>query len=417
MEVGVAKSNKKAAPSPLKIEQVPVGKLTHDPRNARLHNERNLDAIKASLRRFGQQKPIVVRKSDGVIIAGNGTLQAAVALGWEKVAVVYSDLDGTESHAFAVADNRTAELAEWDAKILAELVGDFSVPELNFDIGDIGFSKLELDKLYSDAQRNSPSSDSDDVAPIDRGGELLKKWKVKRGQVWQIGRHRLLCGDSTNAGDVALVLGGAKPNLMVTDPPYGVNLDPEWRADAGLQGRTGRMGKVTNDDRFDWTKTYALFPGGVAYVWHASSFTGDVQRNIQAAGFDIRACIVWGKNRMVLSRGHYHWQHEPCWYAVRKGATADWIGDRKQTTLWAIDQLDGDDQKSHGTQKPIECMARPIRNHSGDVYDPFLGSGTTMVAAEQLGRKCYGIEISESYCAVILERMVNHGLSPILEKR
>jgi DNA modification methylase len=186
---------------------------------------------------------------------------------------------------------------------------------------------------------------------------------------------------------------------MVSDPPYGVQYSPEWRKEAGVSDST-RLGKVTNDDRDDWSAAYALFPGDVVYLWHASTRAIDVGLHLRQTGFDIRACIIWRKQSLVLSRGHYHWMHEPCWYAVRQGKTAKWCGDRTQTTVWDIARNDGTGETTHSTQKPCECMARPIRNHGGKgdgVYDPFLGSGTTLIACEQLGRRCFGMEIEPGY--------------------
>jgi len=203
--------------------------------------------------------------------------------------------------------------------------------------------------------------------------------------------------------------------LMVTDPPYGVEYDADWRARAAASGALkcyGKpekfaVGKVSNDDRADWREAWALFPGDVAYVWHAGVASPVVADSLSACGFERRALIVWAKNSMVIGRGDYHHQHEPCWYCVRKGATGRRTDDRKQTTLWQIDKP----QKSetgHSTQKPVECMARPIRNHDApEVYDPFLGSGTTLIAAEQLGRRCFGLEISPAYCDVIVARWEN----------
>ena len=228
-------------------------------------------------------------------------------------------------------------------------------------------------------------------------------------------RHRVLCGDSTKPEDVARLLGGTVPFLMVTDPPYGVEYDPKWRDDEqALPGRTKtRMtGTVENDDRVDWTEAYKLFPGRVAYVWHAGRFAADLVLNLRVSDFEIRTQIIWRKQNFCISRGHYHWQHKPCWYAVRKGASAKWCGDRTQSTIWDIANNSpfgsGKEEVTvHGTQKPLECMARPIRNHGGpddDVYDPFLGSGTTLIAAEQLNRRCFGMEISPAYCDVIITR-------------
>lgn len=229
-------------------------------------------------------------------------------------------------------------------------------------------------------------------------GRLVKKY-----------RHRLLCGDATDAKDVARAMDGEVPNLMVTDPPYGVNYDPEWR-EAATGFAAQRKGKVTNDDRVDWSEAWRLFPGDVAYVWHAGKYAAEVAQTLE--GFEVRSHIVWRKATFALSRGHYHWMHEPCWYMVREGKTASWIGDRKQTTVWDVKQVGGfggneegeDAAQAHGTQKPVECMARPVRNHDGDVYDPFVGSGTTIIACEQLERRCFAIDIDPAYVQVALER-------------
>lgn len=200
---------------------------------------------------------------------------------------------------------------------------------------------------------------------------------------------------------------------MVTDPPYGVSYDPDWRneAVAFLKGDgTRKVGKVENDDRADWTGAFLLFPGSVAYVWHAAWHAGMVAESIKVAGFEIRTQVVWAKVRPAISRGHYNWQHEPCWYAVRKGAIANWCGDKRQSTLWKIDkpQMDADADRSslHGTQKPVECMARPIRNHAFEsVYDPFVGTGTTIVAAERTGRASFSMELKPSYCEGAIQRI------------
>lgn len=260
----------------------------------------------------------------------------------------------------------------------------------------------------------SGSGEPADAEPqIDRAAELNGKWQVKPGDLWLIGEHRLLCGDSTKAEDVARLLDGNEPNLMVTDPPYGVLLDQSWR-DKALGDKAlgkGNAGLVANDDIADWSETWKLFQGNVAYIWHASKFTDVVMQSLRSASLEPCQQIIWNKSVMVMGRSDYHFKHEPCWYAVRKGKAHDWIGDRTQTTV--IDAASpnhimsgsDEDKSAHPTQKPLECMARPIRNHKGDVYEPFCGSGTTMVAAQNLNRKCYALEISPNYCAVILERM------------
>ena len=218
--------------------------------------------------------------------------------------------------------------------------------------------------------------------------------------------HRIACGSSTDPVTVARVLAGAKPHLMVTDPPYGVEYDPSWRNQAGA-AKTKRTGKVLNDDRADWREAWALFLGEVAYVWHGALHATTVAESLMSTGFAIRSQIIWAKERLVLSRGDYHWQHEPCWYAVREKATGHWSGDRKQTTLWNIPSRDQDAATVHGTQKPVECMRRPILNNSNPgqaVYEPFMGSGTTLIAAETTGRVCFGVELNPAYVDVAVTR-------------
>jgi DNA modification methylase len=203
---------------------------------------------------------------------------------------------------------------------------------------------------------------------------------------------------------VKALLAGAEPHLMVTDPPYGVNYDPGWRHDRGLNDST-RLGKVRNDDRADWAEAWALFPGNIAYVWHAALRSAVTAESLEREGFAIRAQIIWAKERLVIGRGDYQWQHEPCWYAVRK--KGHWTGDRKQTTLWTIASGGQDAETAHGTQKPVECMRRPMLNNStaGDaVYEPFLGSGTTLIAAESTGRICFAMELDPAYVDVGIKR-------------
>jgi DNA modification methylase len=219
-------------------------------------------------------------------------------------------------------------------------------------------------------------------------------------------RHRLRCGDSTSADDVIGLLGDVVPHLMVTDPPYGVEYDPSWRAKAGVNKNTEKMGKVLNDDRADWREAWALFPGDVAYVWHASLFTREVLDSLESCGFKHRSMIIWVKDRFTLGRGDYHWQHEPCWYVVKEGKKGHYDGGRSQSTVWNIPARD-DGGVGHGTQKPVECMRRPIVNNSSPgqfVYEPFCGSGTTIIAGEMEGRRVLAMEMDARYCDVIVRR-------------
>ena len=229
------------------------------------------------------------------------------------------------------------------------------------------------------------------------------------GDLWALGAHRVVCGDATDPIMVGLALDGARPNLMVTDPPYGVGYDPAWRQQFGGDGA---LGAVANDNQADWREAWTLFPGDVAYVWHGSLYGSRAQDALAAAGFVARAQIIWRKTHFAISRGAYHWMHEPCWYAVRKGRRAGWTGDRKQRSVWDIANATGwrtidDGRTGHATQKPLECMRRPMANHgkAGDlVYDPFLGSGSTLIAAEELGRVCIGLELMPGYVDMAIDR-------------
>ena len=222
-----------------------------------------------------------------------------------------------------------------------------------------------------------------------------------------------MCGDSSSEADVERLLDGAKPRLMVTDPPYGVEYDPDWRnRDLPGQFARARIDRPMGDDMppEHWASALDVFAPDVAYVWsppgdHNIAFAVAIQQR----GYTLRSSIIWRKQHLVVSRGHYHWQHEPCWYGVKRGSTAGWIGDRAQSTVWDIANLNpmgsNDEAKTtHSTQKPVECMERPIRNHEGDVYDPFVGSGTTSIAAERQGRACYAMEIEPRYVDMAVKR-------------
>ena len=373
---------------------IKVSSLKKNPKNPRQIRDEKFEKLKASIQEFPQMmelRPMVVDETN-TVLGGNMRLNAIKALGMTEIPdewVKRSDeLTDEEKKRFVITDN--GSFGEYDWAAIANEWSDLPLADWGLDVP--GFEEIETE------------GDADAEPQIDKAAEVNKKWKVKRGDLWQIGEHRLLCGDSTKKEDVEKVLGGAKPNLMVTDPPYGVNYDPSWRVEAGISKNTDKMGKVTNDDNADWTEAWLLSPSSVAYVWHDGLQASIVQASLEIASFELRSQIVWAKDRMALSRGDYHWKHEPCWYAVRKGETSKRNEDRTQTTLWEIVSRE-DSGHGHGTQKPLECMARPIRNHEGDVYEPFAGSGTTIVASQNLGRKCYAIELNPDYCAVILERM------------
>ena len=389
--------------APRQIEFWPIERLRPYARNAKMHGPDQVARIAASMARFGWTVPCMVG-DDGELIAGHGRVLAATELGLAEVPVIrLGHLDEAERRAYRIADNKLTELGDWDEALLRDEVAGLLADD--FDLSLLGFAEDELEALLQDPDlgEDGAAEGEDDVpeAPADPVSVP--------GDLWQLGPHRLICGDSTSADVVAKLLGDVRPLLMVTDPPYGVEYDPAWRNATGA-AKTKRTGKVLNDDRADWHEAWALFPGDVAYVWHGALHATTVADSLIAAGFDIRSQIIWAKDRLVLSRGDYHWQHEPCWYAVRKRGKGHWAGDRKQTTLWQIANRDQDAETVHGTQKPVECMRRPILNNSSPgqaIYEPFMGSGTTLIAAETTGRVCYGIELNPAYVDVAIARWQN----------
>ena len=376
-----------------RIEKRPIAALIPYARNARTHSEAQVGLIVGSIREFGFNNPVLVDAENG-IIAGHGRVLAAQKLGLGEVPVIeLGHLSAAQMRAYVLADNRLAEQAGWDRELLALELADLG--ELGIELGDLGFDGAELDALLGHGQADPREEETPAVPdePVSRVGDL-----------WLLGQHRLLCGDATDAAGVERLLDGVRPHLLTSDPPYGVNYDPDWRNRAGAS-ETRRTGKVANDHRADWREAWALFPGDVAYVWHGALHATTVAESLVACGFDIRAQIIWAKERIVLSRGHYHWQHEPLIYAVR--GKAHWSGDRKQSTLWSIPSRDQDATTVHGTQKPVECMRRPMLNNSSPgqaVYEPFCGSGTSLIAAETTGRHCYAVELDPAYVDVAVRR-------------
>lgn len=386
------------------VATVPLASLIPYAENARTHSPDQVAQIAASIAEFGFVNPVLVDAA-GVLVAGHGRVMAAKRLGMATVpAIRLAHLTEAQARALRLADNQIALNSGWDEALLAAEIARIR-DEAVVDLDLLGFSGDALEQLLAslDATGDEVAAQVDPDAPPP---EPPANPVTRPGDLWRIGRHRLLCGDATSSADVTRLLAGVQPHLMVTDPPYGVNYDPSWRNDAGVS-TTIRTGKVANDDRADWHAAWALFPGDVAYIWHAGVHARTVIESLEAAGFIVRSQIVWAKPRLVLGRGDYHWQHEPCLYAVRKGATGHWQGARDQTTLWAIGSGPEDLATVHGTQKPVECMRRPMLNNSeaGDaIYEPFCGSGTAIIAAETSGRVCLAMEIDPAYCDVTLLR-------------
>ena len=383
--------------------------LTPDPQNANRGCTRGREAVRQSLSTYGAGRGVLIDRA-GRIIAGNKTVEEARALGLslrvvhtdgsDLVAVQRDDLDletDPQAKALGVADNRASELGlDWDSEQLRLLDAE----------------GVDLSSFFTDAEFDAivgTGAGADENAAIEPGPT-----DIQRGDLWLLGRHRLMCGDATSARDVGTLLNGITPVLMVTDPPYGVGYDPAWRHRVDPSQRTA-VGTVTNDDRVDWTAALRRFPGDVAYVWHAGLHAATAATALEAAGFGIRSQIVWVKQHFALSRGHYHWAHEPAWYAVRTGPVARWHGDRTQTTVWEVPNLnpmggtrDGDNAVTgHGTQKPVRLFEIPIQNHTtieDAIFDPFCGSGTAIIAAEKTHRSCLALEIDPRYVQVAVTR-------------
>jgi DNA modification methylase len=399
-----------APPQTLQIEFWHIDRFVPYARNPR-KNDAAVDRMCSSIREFGFKIPVLAR-SDGTIVDGHLRLKAARKLGsWHggdttAIPVILCDeWTDAQVRAFRLMVNRSVTWADWDDELLALELQELS--EANFDLNLTGFDPKEIDDLLLVL---------DDGDKADEAPPLPENPTSRPGDLWLCGPPRILCGDATDPQTVARLLAGRRPPLlMITDPPYGVGLEPEWREKVGLNPRTRQGGKVVNDDCVDWSPAYQLFPGDVAYVWHAGIHAAEVAVGLKSCDFQIRAQIIWKKQHFAISRGAYHWGHEPCWYAVRTGKTSHWRGDRTQSTVWELANLNpfgGDSQTEneatgHATQKPVELMRRPILNHTqpGEVvYDCFLGSGSTLIAAENTGRICYGIDIDARYVDLAILR-------------
>lgn len=408
------------------VERWPLERLIGYARNAKTHPPEQVARIAASIREFGWTIPVLVDEA-GTLIAGHGRVLAARQLGLSDIpTMVARGWTDAQVKAYRLADNKLTESA-WDNDLLALELKELA--DAGVDLALTGFDPQELTSLLLDrtAVGNTDPDDAPGI-PVNPITEL--------GDAWELGSlgHRVVCGDCTDPVVVAACLGGVKPNLMVTDPPYGVEYDANWRNNVvrkkgtrvgdKLAGRA--VGKVLNDDRSDWRTAWALFPGNVCYVWHAGIKAASVEESLRATGFKVRSQIVWVKTRFVISRAHYHQQHEPAYYATREGddgwqrfeddhalvayaardgKAAEWKGGRKQSTVWFVDHVKS--ETGHSTQKPVECMRRPIENNSSvgqAVYEPFLGSGTTLIAGEMTGRTVLAVELNPAYVDVAVSR-------------
>jgi DNA modification methylase len=397
---------------PIRMETWSIDRLIPYARNPR-KNDAALDRMCGSIREFGFKIPCLVR-SDGEVVDGHLRLKAARKLGITDIPVILCDeWTPAQVKAFRLLVNQSAMWADWDEELLKVELLDLQT--LDFDLSLTGFDSKELDEYLLNDTPVEDAAPPLPVVPVTKPGDL-----------WLCGSHRVLCGDATDAEVVSRLLGEHKPLLMVTDPPYGIELDSEWRDRAGLNGcgpaepsymkprtKGHRETSISGDTRADWSEAFALVPSlEVGYVWHASTFTREVLDGLLRIGFLHHQQIIWNKGRAVLTRTPYWFAHEPCWFVRKKNAP--WYGKAgENTTVWDspspkfIMGGSGEEKFDHPTQKPVVLMRRPILNHTkpGElVYEPFLGSGTTLAAAEVTKRVCYGLELDPKYSDVVVER-------------
>ena len=381
----------------MKWVTLPIGTLkpaAYNPRKKLKKGDKEYEKIKKSIVEFGYVEPIIVNY-DGTVIGGHQRLTVLSDLGYKEVQCVQVRIDDENKvKALNVALNKIT--GAWNEELLADLMVDLQDADFNLDL--TGFEAPEIDQLFSKVHNKEVKEDDFDV-----DGELTKPTISKQGDIWHLGKHRVICGDSTKPETYQLLLGDKKANLVVTDPPYNVNVEET-------------AGKIKNDDMSDADFFQFLFNMFVnveqsmeddasIYVFHADTEGLNFRKAFKDAGFYLSGCCVWKKNALVLGRSPYQWQHEPVLYGWKQKGKHQWFSDRKQTTIWEYDRPKS--SKEHPTMKPVQLMAYPIQNSSMRgtlILDPFLGSGSTLIAADQTGRVCYGIELDEKFVDVIVKR-------------
>lgn len=381
------------------MQLVPITKLVPYVNNARTHSPEQINKLRSSLREFGFINPVIIDRDFGVI-AGHGRILAAKEEGITEVPCVFADhLTEAQKKAYIIADNRMAMDAGWDEELLRVEIEALQAEA--FDLSLTGFDEKELSDLFKD----DADVQEDD---FDVDAELEKPTFSKSGDVWTLGRHRLVCGDSTKAETFETLMQGRKANLVVTDPPYNVNYE-------------GTAGKIKNDNLVDEKFYQFLFDAfsniekvmaddASIYVFHADTEGLNFRKAFSDAGFYLSGCCIWKKPSLVLGRSPYQWQHEPCLYGWKKNGKHQWYADRKQTTIWEFEKTKKN--TDHPTMKPIPLLAYPIQNSSMSntlILDPFGGSGSTLIACEQTDRSCYTIELDEKYCDVIVKRYIEQA--------
>ena len=378
------------------MQLVPIEKLVPYVNNARTHSPEQITKLRASLREFGFINPVIIDRDYGVI-AGHGRILAAKEEGIKDIPCVFADhLTEAQKKAYIIADNRMAMDAGWDEELLRVEIEALQAEA--FDLSLTGFDEKELADLF---QEDSEVEDDD----FDVDGELKEPAVTQMGDVWTLGRHRLVCGDSTKAETYEVLMQGQKANLVLTDPPYNVNYE-------------GAAGKIKNDnmageqfyqfllDAFTNMEKVMANDASI-YVFHADTEGLNFRKAFADAGFYLSGCCIWMKPSLVLGRSPYQWQHEPCLYGWKKKGKHQWYADRKQTTIWSFEKTKKN--TDHPTMKPIPLLAYPIKNSTMSntlVLDPFGGSGSTLIACEQTDRSCFTIELDEKFCDVIVKRYI-----------
>lgn len=387
------------------MEMVSIDKLIPYVNNARTHSAEQVNKLRSSLREFGFVNPVIVDKDYG-IIAGHGRVLAAKEEGIDEVPCVLVDyLTEAQKKAYIIADNRFAQDAGWDEELLRIEIE--SLQGEDFDISLTGFEADEIADLFKDGNDKEVQDDDYDLSTA-----LEKAAFVERGDVWTVGRHRLMCGDATSADDVSKLMDGRKANLILTDPPYGVSFQSS-------DGLSIQNDSIKGEEFYQFllsamqNMASVLENGGAAYVFHADTEGLNFRKAFVDAGFHLAGCCIWVKNSLVLGRSDYQWQHEPVLYGFLQNGKHPWYSDRKQTTIWNFDKPKRN--KNHPTSKPLDLLAYPISNSTqanAIVIDTFGGSGSTLMACEQSNRICCTMELDEKYASVILRRYVEDSGNP-----
>ena len=387
------------------MELVPTDKLIPYVNNARTHSSEQVNKLRASLREFGFVNPVIVDRNLNVI-AGHGRILAAKEEKIPEVPCVYVDyLTEAQKKAYILADNRMAMDAGWDEELLRVEIEALQAEA--FDVSLTGFDEKEITDLFKEDDTTGAKDDDFDLSAA-----LEQAAFVEKGDVWTVGRHRLMCGDATVAKDVQKLMDGKKANLILTDPPYGVSFQSS-------DGLSIQNDSIKGEEFYKFLLAdmknivSVLEPGGAAYVFHADTEGLNFRRAFVDAGFHLAGCCIWVKNSLVLGRSDYQWQHEPVLYGFLKNGKHSWYSDRKQTTIWNFDKPKRN--KNHPTSKPLDLLAYPIGNSTqanAIVLDTFGGSGSTLMACEQTNRICYMMELDPKYASVILRRYVEDGGNP-----